>query len=406
VDTLKYWVWITQALGPANQRVWEVTRQYVGIVEAYNGITGGNFKGMTAKEISAFRTTHIEQAEKLIDYCTSKDINIFCYDDEINFPKRLRDIYNPPTILFCYGEISFIDDSVALGVVGAREPSAYSVNVAEIICTELAKVGTVLVSGFAYGIDSIAHKSALNLKSKTVAVLGSGIDYDYPKDNAKMKKILAVNGAVISEYFPGTRPFHEYFRQRNRLISALSLGVLIVQASSKSGSLNTASHALQQGKDIFCIPPHDIFDEKYSGVISLLRDGAIPVFSHLDIMYEYYENYSHKLSIDMPFEEFFLKTPESQSVINKKPRSTQEKEKKLPPEKSENKEETIEENSIDYSMLTQVQFEIVEMLSNGTMQADEITVKLGVNVSEVLTALTELEMFGYIKALAGKRYSL
>jgi len=170
VDTLKYWVWITQALGAANHRVWEVTSQYEDIVEAYEGITGGNYRGMNAKEISAFKTTHIEQAEKMIDYCNSKGIKIYCYDDHINFPSRLRDIYNPPTIIFCYGELSYVDNSVVLGVVGAREPSEYSVNVAETICNELAKVGTVLVSGFAYGIDSIAHKSALKSNCKTIAV--------------------------------------------------------------------------------------------------------------------------------------------------------------------------------------------------------------------------------------------
>lgn len=404
METLKYWVWIMLALGPANRRVWELTVHYETITEAFDGITAGNYKGMLPAEISAFKKTHLEQAEKLIDYCTSNGISIFCYDDEVNFPSRLRDIYNPPTVLFCYGSLNFVDDSIALAVVGAREPSEYSVKVAETVCTELAKVGTVLVSGFAHGIDSIAHKSALNQKSRTIAVLGCGIDYDYPKDNAKLKKILAQNGAVVSEYPPGTRPFQEYFRQRNRLISALSLGVLIVQASSKSGSLNTASHALQQGKDIFCIPPHDIFDENYSGVISLLRDGAIPVFSHYDIMYEYYDNFSHKLNDVKPFDEFYMKSsaPVEREVVKVKQKD--KKRKSVPKEKEPIVEEHKE--SIDTSMLSETQAEIVKLLSEGTLLADEITVRLNMSVSEVLTALTELELFGYIKALAGKRYSL
>ncbi len=404
MDTLKYWVWITQALGTANRRVWEVTRQYDDIIEAYKGITGGNFKGMTEKEITAFKTTHIEQAEKLIEFCEKNEIRIICFDDEINYPNRLREIYNPPTILFCYGGISYIDDSIALAVVGAREPSEYSINVAEKICTELSSVGTVLVSGFAYGIDSIAHKSALNQNGRTIAVLGSGIDYDYPKNNASIKKVLAKNGAVISEFFPGTKPFHENFRQRNRLISALSLGVLIVQASPTSGSLNTASHALQQGKDIFCIPPHDIFDEQYSGVISLLRDGAIPVFSHLDIMYEYYDNFSHKLSNNKLFDEYFLKKADITDNINKQasiPKTTRNQ-NSVKTDISKRNENT----NIDYSGLSENQAGIIKLLSNGALLADEITVKLQKNISEVLTDLTELEIMGYVKSLAGKRYSL
>lgn len=407
METLKYWVWITQALGAANIRVWELTKQYDTIFEAYEGITNGNFKGMTNIEIKAFQSTHIEQAEKLIAYCTSKEINIFCYDDEINFPSRLRDIYNPPTILFCYGSLDFVDDSVVVAVVGAREPSDYSVKVAESICGELAKVGTVLVSGFAYGIDSIAHKAALKEKSKTIAVLGCGIDYDYPKENTKIKSVISKYGAVISEYFPGTRPQQDFFRQRNRLISALSLGVLIVQASPISGSLNTASHALQQGKDIFCIPPHDVFDEKYFGVISLIRDGAIPTFSHLDIMYEYYENYSHKLCYINPFDEYSVKTMDSTLFVDEKAPKLPKLQKERKTVSKQNDEQNVRTvESINLSLLSDNQASIIRLLSNGICLADDISVQLNLGISEVFSELTELEMLGLINALAGKRYSL
>lgn len=403
MDSLKYWVWLTQVFGPANHRVWDLTKEYDDIFQVYEALTNGRIKGLNDKEIKAVRTTHIEQSEKLIDFCLKKDMRIISFDDE-GYPARLREIYNPPTILFCYGDLSYVDDSVTLGVVGAREPSDYGIKVAESICTELSKVGAVLVSGFAYGVDSIAHKCALK-NSRTIAVLGCGLDYDYPPDNAKMKKVLAKNGAVISEYFPGTKPFQEYFKQRNRLISGLSLGVLVVEASSKSGSLNTASHALQQGKDIFCIPPHDIFNPKFSGVIGLLRDGAIPVFNHFDIMYEYYDNFSHKLTDNNPFEDFFIKKVDTEgfktistSNINVKNKDSS---------KRETKENVIEETMTqDFSSLSGIQRQIVELLADGEMLADEITEILNIDISQVLTELTELELDGHIKALAGKRYSL
>ncbi len=399
LDNKKYWVWLAQVFGPTNHRLWDLTKGYDDVFSFYNALIDGNVKGLSDKEVKSVKTTHIEQAEKMIEYCNNNNMKIIDYDNE-EYPTRLKEIYNPPSVLFCYGELSYIDDSVVLGVVGAREPSEYGIKVAEAICTELAKVGTVLVSGFAYGIDSIAHKCALMNHSKTVAVLGCGLDYDYPSDNAKLKRVLAKGGAVITEYFPGTKPVQDYFRQRNRLISGLSLGVLVVEASSKSGSLNTASHALQQGRDIFCVPPHDIFSERFSGVISLLRDGAIPVFSHLDIMYEYYENFSHKEKENAFLEDYLIKNNDSPrlksikiSNINSKSNMNQQ-------------EETIKTDSIDYSQLSQTQMKIINMLNEGTFHIDEISQKLEIDISALMTELVELELDGKIKALAGKRYSL
>lgn len=419
MDTLKYWVWITMAMGSGNHRIWDVTGSYDNIIHAYNNISSGKYDNMTQKEIHSFKETTLEQADEIIQYCNNHNIRIICFDDEINFPNRLREIYNPPAILFCYGDLSYIDNSITLAVVGARKSTEYSVKVCQDICTKLAKVGTVIVSGFAYGIDSIAHKSALEENSRTVAVLACGLDYNYPEGNAKFKSVIAKHGAVITEYFPGTKPFRENFRQRNRLISALSLGVLVVQASNKSGALNTVSHAISQGRDIFCVPPHDVFDSKYVGVINLLRDGAIPAFSHLDIMYEYYENFSHKLNYINPYDEYSKKSESIVFRTEKKEMFKDTKESK--PKKSlddksgeiaiaqndfDNNEIKIENIEIDYSNLDDIQNKIVCLLKDGVLLSDEISVKLQVNISDVLIALTELEILGYVKSLPGNRYSL
>ncbi len=418
MDTLKYWVWLTMAMGPSNHRVWDVTNQYSTIVEAYDGITSGSYNGMTAKEIKSFKSTYLEQAEEIIDYCYKHKINIISFDDKENYPSCLREIYNPPTMLFCYGDLKCLNDSVTVAVVGARKPSEYSIKVAEEVCTNLAKVGTVIVSGFAYGIDSIAHKCALQQRSKTIAVLASGIDYNYPEENAKFKKIIAKCGCVITEYFPGTKPYTQHFKQRNRLISGLSSGIVVIQASNKSGALNTVSHAVSQGKDIFCVPPHDVFDSRYAGVINLLRDGAIPVFSHLDIMYEYYENFSHKLNYVNPYDEFSKKS-EAPIFISEKEKMfeeiNEESKSKVILEKNNKQDEKAVgnfnaevsiENKIDLSNLDETQCKIIDALKNGEMIADELCNKLDKDISEILVSLTELELFGYIKSMPGKRYSL
>ena len=402
MDSRGYWIWLAQAFGAGNHRVWDLTKGYDDVEDFCNALIDGKIKGLKSEEVRAIRTTHFEQTEKIQEYCEKNSMKIITYADD-EYPERLRDIYNPPTILFCYGDLSYIDDSISLAVVGSRSPSQYSIEVAEGICNELASVGTVLISGFAYGIDSIAHKSALLNKSKTVAVLGCGLDYDYPKENSKIKKVIAKNGAVITEYFPGTKPFRDNFRQRNRLISGLSLGVLVVEASSKSGSLNTATHALSQGKDIFCIPTHDVFDERYTGNSGLMRDGAIPVFSHLDIIYEYYENFSHKVNTNNAFEEFLLKRNSLSDI--KKETLKKKKKIKMSAIKSVNEEiQTIPK--IDTTNFSDIQKNIISQLENGVMHADEISVKLECDISELLTELTELELEGAIKALSGKRYSL
>lgn len=421
METLKYWMWLVIALGPGNNRIWELTQQYNTIEDVYNGITSGNYNGMTSKEISSFKQTDLKQAEELIKYCNDNGILMMPYDDE-NYPASLKDIYNPPALLFYYGDLSFLKDSVTLAVVGARQATDYSIKIGEDICSNLAKVGTVLVSGFAYGIDSVAHKCALKNKSKTIAVLASGIDYNYPEGNAKFKKIIAHYGAVITEYFPGTKPFTAYFKNRNRIISGLSMGVLVVQASCRSGALNTVSHAVSQGKDIFCVTPHDVYDERYTGVINLLRDGAIPVFSHLDIMYEYYDNYSHKLNHVNPYNEYQKKSEsslfeeenkekfqkENDAEKLKKVKVIKEARKKISHIKDQlGLQEEKKKVTVDESRLDDTQKKIVESLKeNDIMSVDELCEKLSVDVSDILVSLTELEIDGIIKAMAGKRYSL
>ena len=419
MDTLKYWIWIAMAIGSSNHRIWDIMKQYDTIIDAYNHISSGHYDGMTKKEIQSFKATTLEQADEIIEYCNNHKMKVICFDDEINYPNRLREIYNPPAILFCYGDLSYIDDSITLAVVGARKSTEYSVRVCQDICTKLAKVGTVIVSGFAYGIDSIAHKSALEENARTVAVLACGLDYNYPEGNAKFKSVIAKHGAVITEYFPGTKPFRENFRQRNRLISALSLGVLVVQASNKSGALNTVAHAVSQGRDIFCVPPHDVFDTRYMGVINLLRDGAIPVFSHLDIMYEYYENFSHKLNFINPYDEYSKKSEsvvflsEKKEAFKAEEKVKTKKNKTSSDTKIENKLNVVSENNIqskhceiDYSELDDLEIRILDLLKGGVLLPDEISVRLQVNISDILIALTELEVLGYIKSLPGNRYSL
>jgi len=400
-DSIFYWMWLADAFGSGNNRIWEVLSHYDNDpIAAYNALRDGKSKYITQSESKAICNTFLESMFDLMDYCNMNNYKVISIDDE-RYPQRLKEIFNPPAILFCMGDPSFINNEVVLTVVGTRNPSDYSMKFAEKICNELVDSGVVLASGFALGIDSAAHRAALKANSRTVAVLGCGLNVDYPSKNAEIKKVIAVHGAVITEFFPGTRPEGKNFPQRNRILSGISLGTLVVEASQRSGALITADFAMNQGRDVFCVPPADLFDRRYAGVIRLIREGAIPTFSHLDILFEYYENFSHKLISVNPFsnysaeDEFF-----NRHVVERK---VKEDEKKEIVAENNVSEETV----FDFSEYSEIQKAIITVLQNGgSLTPDEISVLTGRDISSVLSELTELEMNGDIIKNPGQRYSV
>lgn len=181
----------------------------------------------------------------------------------------------------------------------------------------------------------------------------------------------------------------------------MGLGTLVVEASVKSGSLITVEHAIQQGKDIFCIPPADIYDERYGGAVRLLRDGAIPVFGHLDILYEYYENFTHKLNAIQKKPEFFMNSESAYS-----PKTSRRKASRAGKPEELLESENFSEGVIDEN-LPELQKNILGILKEeNNMLADEISEKSGIEISDLLAELTEMEIMGLIRALPGNRYTL
>lgn len=405
-DTTLYWLWLIYAFGPGNSRIWEVISHFDNDpIATYEAICDGNSKYITPSESRSIKETSFEEMYDLMDYCNSRNYNVISIDDE-RYPQRLKEIFNPPVILFCMGDPGFINNEVVLTVVGTRNPSEYSMKFSDKICEELVASGIVIASGFALGIDSSAHRAALKANARTVAVLGCGLDVDYPYDNHEFKRLIAVHGAVISEFIPGTRPLGKNFPQRNRILSGISLGTLVVEASQRSGALITADFAINQGRDVFCVPPADLFDERYAGVIRLIREGAIPTFSHHDVLFEYYENFSHKLISVNPFGIY----SGEQNIITETPlRKTESKHKKSVEKEVSGKSEDIvsEEKNIDYSKYNDTQKSIIMALERGgTLNPDEISASTGRDISSVLSELTELEMYGDVVKHPGQRYSL
>jgi len=200
------------------------------------------------------------------------------------YPANLKNIYDPPPFLFLKGKIK-TDDQKALAIVGTRTPSPYGKLIAEKITRELAEKGITIISGFARGIDSISHHHALESKGRTIGVLGSGLDVIYPPENTKLAQRIEKDGAVISEFLLGTQPEGTNFPKRNRLISGLSLGVIIIEAGIKSGALITAKLALEQGREVFAIPGN-ISSKGSEGTNWLIKKGAVLVSRSEDIFEE------------------------------------------------------------------------------------------------------------------------
>lgn len=221
--------------------------------------------------------------DSLAEVWTNKDIKICCQSDEL-YPEMLRQIFNPPLVLFYRGELTKNDDK-RLAIVGARQATAYGKTIAKRLAEELTSAGVEVVSGAARGIDTAAHEGAL-VKGRTIAVLGCGIDVVYPKENKRLLEEIAQNGVIISEYPPGTTAHPAYFPARNRIISGISRGVVVVEASLKSGSLITAEMALNEGRDVFAVPG-SIFSELSAGCHRLLQEGAKLVASSQDLFAEY-----------------------------------------------------------------------------------------------------------------------
>ncbi len=217
----------------------------------------------------------------------SSGINVICIEDK-EYPKILNQIHDPPLILYVKGNIDVFNKSnLWIGMVGTRKPSDYGEIMAKDISRDLSKLGIGIVSGMAKGIDGICHKMAISNEGNTIGVLGNGCNIVYPKSNAKLyDEIIEKGGALISEFEPNKSPLKHHFPRRNRIISGLSSGVLVVEAGIKSGSLITAQYALEQGRIVMCVP-ENVNLERAKGNFHLLRQGAIPISCANDICEEF-----------------------------------------------------------------------------------------------------------------------
>lgn len=385
MDKVAYWLWLTEIFGTGNERLWTAMKCFGEPDTAYWELCRNNHGlKLNPKELSNIKSVSLENCLKLIDVYNSKGFSVTGFSSP-EYPDYLRNIYNPPAVLFYKGDIECLNRMPAITIVGARRSSNQSLMIAERISSELAQNGFVIVSGFARGTDIHSHLGAIRAGCPTVCVMGCGLDIDYPKENFIYRDSVLKNGGVfISEYPLGTPPLQQNFPKRNRILSGVSRGVVIVEAGEKSGSLITAELAVEQNREVFCVPPADIYDRRYAGNIRFLRDGAVAVYGYEDIA-GYFNPFENDIEEEIPE----IDEPEISQKV---------------PEISENSDDS--EKTDDLSEFSDIQKEIIRILMQGKTHIDVISDKLGYDVSELVAEITNLEFDDVIQSFPGKIYGL
>ena len=380
------WIYIQKCLGYGSRKPKEILKIYK-TSEEFLSLSKEELKKsrlFTAKELSKFENFDFSVAEKIENTCKQKGYKIITLEDK-EYPGRLKNIYNPPVVIYVKGNLPEIDQNLVVAVVGTRSATKYGLKTSFEFSYNLAKRGAIIVSGGALGIDSSAQKGAVLAGGKVISVLGCGIDYKYLERNNSLKEEIAKNGAIISEYEPDYPVIGRNFPIRNRIISGLSSGTLIVEAGQKSGALITANLALEQGRDLFSVPG-DIRSKVSFGTNNLIKECAKPVTSVEDILEEYY--------LKFPKLEKILKIDKIEDIIDEDTERT----------KVEGKEQikNQENKRLNISKRAKIIYNLLER--EKTLLFDEIALKSNLNAADVLQGLTELEVKKLIKSEPGKRY--
>ena len=276
-----YWIWFAQLKGLSLWQKQQLLESFHDPEELYHA----DPRKLPAEVIAALEDKDLTEARQILYRCNQRGISILAYGDE-NYPQRLRSIEDPPVLLYYKGDLPQWQAQPIIGVVGTRKASAYGLQTAHLLASQIAACGGLVVSGMATGVDAMSMEGALDAGKATVGVLGGGVDVIYPSSNRALYRRTEENGCLLSEYPPGSRPFPYNFLQRNRIISGISDGVLVVEAPEKSGALNTARHAFSQGRDMFAVPGN-LGVDSCLGSNALLQEGAYPALSGWDVVKHY-----------------------------------------------------------------------------------------------------------------------
>ncbi|MBI1854873.1 MAG: DNA-protecting protein DprA [Chloroflexi bacterium] len=356
MDQKRYWVGFNLAHGIGAVRL-QALIQYFGDAESAWQASPDELRaaGLGPKVIERFLEIRKSvDLDKLWDKIAAQGIQILTWDDE-NYPPRLKEIEQPPPVLYVRGSV-LTEDHFAVAIVGTRKVTSYGRQVTEELSAFLAANGITVVSGLARGVDAVAHSAALKAGGRTVAVLGSGVDRIYPPENRALAEQMMSRGAVVSDYPVGSAPESSNFPPRNRIISGLSMAVVVVEAGETSGALITAEFAAEHGREIFAVPG-SILAPQSKGTNKLIQNGALPLLTPQDIM----------------------------QALNLTRVGEQKAARKILPADA-------------------VEAQLLNLLNHEPIHVDEIRNQTGLPVEKVSAALVMMELKGMVRQVGGMNY--
>ena len=454
MSDVRYWLWLSLKLAPGSAVIDQILQHFSYDAKEVFKASQKELErvpGLKDEQIDVLLDKSLDETKDIYSWCMTQNVGLLAYDSPL-YPERLRSIPHPPLLLYYKGKLPDFDKYLCIATVGTRRITEYGKREGYMISRDLALAGAIVVSGMARGIDSVCHRGALDASGHTIAVLGCGINRIYPPENGPLMDEIILSGTVMTEYKPDTPPIGSNFPIRNRIISGLCQGTLVVEADEKSGAMITARTAGQQGRDLFALPGK--VDEMNSqGTNALIQDGAKMVTSARDILVEYEFYYPTTIRTDnLPaFLPRFIINPFQRQKVNKatkilskqadadsskdgkshlpevtvsspvtatiKPTASKKKGKKVVlPEITplDDDDELLPREDPPISLtddpaeipafIGKIQADVLRLMPVGEkISADDIA-KKGAEVSTVLSALTMLEVGGLVRSLPGGLY--
>ena len=385
---LKYWLWLTELPGLTNQTRLALLRHFPTPEDVYYADPEEVLltEGITRAQAELLKNKDLSVADRILADCQRLNIQLLTLQDAA-YPGRLKNIYDPPCLLYVKGRLPVFDEEVAVAVVGTRDCTPYGIACAEKLGYGLTCGGAIVVTGLARGVDAAATRGALRAGGITAAVVGNGLDVQYPPESRYLYEDVAAAGVLLSEYPPGSEPLGWHFPVRNRILSGLCLATLVVEAPERSGALITAGTALEQGRELYAVPgPIDA--PTSVGCNQLIRDGAGLVSEAWDLLGDFEGRFPDKLRPD--------EAKHQPSVLGYQARQKEEP-KPVPPSVS------LSHNELS---LTDDQIALLKaMPDQEPMLVDDLIELTDLPTRRVLSALTVLEIEHLVKQHSGKRYT-
>ena len=404
MSNLKHWIWLTQRKGIAGQITVRVLEHFGSPeqVHAADRTAYENMGGLSDSAIRSLLDKSLDGADQILGDCDRLGIQLLTLQDS-TYPERLAAIHQPPLVLYWKGRQIAFDEEVAIAMVGAREATPYGLDMASRLSAELTRRGALVVSGMAQGIDAASVRGALKVGGPVVSVVAGGLDRVYPWYHKDLYEDVAAVGTLISEYPPGTEHKGSHFPVRNRILSGLSVGVIAVECARSGGTLLTIGHAMDQDREIFAVPG-SVGAPMSEGPNRLIQTGSAKLIMDADdVLCEFEQRFPGKLRRTDPLPP----STAEQRLEGIAPPPAEERPRALPQDKKQPK---IQEK-VEYlrwpdckDKLTDDQRDVLLALDAGAARADDLVERAQIPARRVLSALTLLQVQGYVSEESGKRF--